>query len=282
MYPKLDVNKYILKIFFKYLFSYAFVELNLRYGQLDWSWFGHSEWSTRLKIGDQTCYVCKIIGLSWLHVCMIILQVFDNYAVTVMIGGEPYTLGLFDTAGQEDYDRLRPLSYPQVTTFICTSGYHFHTTKSHFQVYFWATFIPPCDNVSLSYHEGLITSNKLCCAFLTHQLDSNNKYQYFAVLFNTFGLFHIIEKSPFCRQMFFLFGLILIYDGCSLSPWFEDVSSLFVVMLGVAFDFIFLDRPGSYIHTHGVTNWFFFFQTDVFLVCFSTVSPSSFENVKEK
>ncbi|GAB5574658.1 cell division control protein 42 homolog isoform X2 [Prionailurus iriomotensis] len=39
--------------------------------------------------------------------------VFDNYAVTVMIGGEPYTLGLFDTAGQEDYDRLRPLSYPQ-------------------------------------------------------------------------------------------------------------------------------------------------------------------------
>uniref|UniRef100_A0A674N682 Cell division cycle 42, like n=1 Tax=Takifugu rubripes TaxID=31033 RepID=A0A674N682_TAKRU len=24
--------------------------------------------------------------------------VFDNYAVTVMIGGEPYTLGLFDTA----------------------------------------------------------------------------------------------------------------------------------------------------------------------------------------
>ncbi|PAV23438.1 small GTPase Cdc42 [Pyrrhoderma noxium] len=30
--------------------------------------------------------------------------VFDNYAVTVMIGDEPYTLGLFDTAGQEDYD----------------------------------------------------------------------------------------------------------------------------------------------------------------------------------
>merc|ERR1712205_14111 len=43
---------------------------------------------------------------------------FDNYAVTVMIGGEPYTLGLFDTAGQEDYDRLRPLSYPQTDVFI--------------------------------------------------------------------------------------------------------------------------------------------------------------------
>lgn len=44
--------------------------------------------------------------------------VFDNYAVTVMIGGEPFTLGLFDTAGQEDYDRLRPLSYPQTDVFL--------------------------------------------------------------------------------------------------------------------------------------------------------------------
>ena len=32
--------------------------------------------------------------------CVFVPQVFDNYAVTVMIGGEPYTLGLFDTAGQ--------------------------------------------------------------------------------------------------------------------------------------------------------------------------------------
>ena len=31
---------------------------------------------------------------------LVSLQVFDNYAVTVMIGGEPFTLGLFDTAGK--------------------------------------------------------------------------------------------------------------------------------------------------------------------------------------
>jgi cell division control protein 42 len=48
--------------------------------------------------------------------------VFDNYAVTVTIGDKPCTLGLFDTAGQEDYDRLRPLSYPQTDVFmICFS-----------------------------------------------------------------------------------------------------------------------------------------------------------------
>jgi hypothetical protein len=47
-----------------------------------------------------------------------ILQLFDNYAVTVMINGEPTSLGLFDTAGQEEFDRLRPLSYPQANVFI--------------------------------------------------------------------------------------------------------------------------------------------------------------------
>ncbi|KAI6111136.1 GTP binding protein Cdc42 [Pisolithus sp. B1] len=45
-------------------------------------------------------------------------EVFDNYAMTVMIGEEPYTIGLFDTAGQEDYDYLRPLSYPQTDAFL--------------------------------------------------------------------------------------------------------------------------------------------------------------------
>ena len=37
-----------------------------------------------------------------------------------MIDGEPHILGLFDTAGQEDYDhdRLRPLSYPETDVFL--------------------------------------------------------------------------------------------------------------------------------------------------------------------
>ena len=48
--------------------------------------------------------------------------VFDNYAVNLVIAGEAYRLGLFDTAGQEEYDRLRSLAYPQTDVFlICFS-----------------------------------------------------------------------------------------------------------------------------------------------------------------
>ncbi|EGV63743.1 ras-domain-containing protein [Yamadazyma tenuis ATCC 10573] len=60
--------------------------------------------------------------------------VFDNYSASVLIDGEVVKLGLWDTAGQAEYDRLRPLSYPQTEIFLCcfsvVSPDSFHNIKS--------------------------------------------------------------------------------------------------------------------------------------------------------
>merc|ERR1711879_79297 len=44
--------------------------------------------------------------------------VFDNYATDMLYDDRPVCLHLWDTAGQREYDRLRPLSYPNTDVFL--------------------------------------------------------------------------------------------------------------------------------------------------------------------
>lgn len=43
---------------------------------------------------------------------------FDNYSVVVTVDNRPIRLQLCDTAGQDDFDSLRPLCYPETNVFM--------------------------------------------------------------------------------------------------------------------------------------------------------------------
>jgi small GTP-binding protein len=45
-------------------------------------------------------------------------QVYDTYTANIVAEKRSMGLALWDSAGQEEYDKLRPLSYPQAQVFL--------------------------------------------------------------------------------------------------------------------------------------------------------------------
>ncbi|KAK0433729.1 small GTPase superfamily [Armillaria borealis] len=54
--------------------------------------------------------------------------VFENYVTQVHFEGKEIELALWDTAGQEEYDRLRPLSYPESNVILIVFSIDFPTS----------------------------------------------------------------------------------------------------------------------------------------------------------
>lgn len=76
--------------------------------------------------------------------------VFDNYQADGDMDGKKYQLGFFDTGGGEDYERLRPLSYPQTDVFtllfdVSNSDERFNEIHS----YWWAELHHHCPDVPI-------------------------------------------------------------------------------------------------------------------------------------
>ncbi|CAG8689585.1 20733_t:CDS:2 [Cetraspora pellucida] len=62
-------------------------------------------------VGDGACGKTSLLSVFTLGYFPTVPTVFDNRVTDLKIDGKPVQLALWDTAGQEEYERLRPLSY---------------------------------------------------------------------------------------------------------------------------------------------------------------------------
>jgi small GTP-binding protein len=71
-------------------------------------------------VGDGACgKTCLLIVFSKDQFPEVYVPtVFENYVADIEVDGKQVELALWDTAGQEDYDRLRPLSYPDTDVIL--------------------------------------------------------------------------------------------------------------------------------------------------------------------
>lgn len=73
--------------------------------------------------------------------------VFQNYVTTIKFEGKIVELALWDTAGQEEYDRLRPLSYPDADILLVCFAVDYPVSLENVEDKVLRSFIPsltPC------------------------------------------------------------------------------------------------------------------------------------------
>jgi len=86
--------------------------------------------------------------------------VFENYVTNRQFDGKIIEIALWDTAGQEEYDRLRPLSYPESHVILIVFSVDFPVSLANVQDKVRAPlpFMLPCR------HSCLISKGGRCRA----------------------------------------------------------------------------------------------------------------------
>ena len=59
----------------------------------------------------------------------------DTYSTNILVYSQLHTATLWDTAGQEEYDRLRPLAYPQTDVFLACFSIISYASLEHYETY---------------------------------------------------------------------------------------------------------------------------------------------------
>ncbi|XP_075245290.1 cdc42 homolog [Convolutriloba macropyga] len=82
--------------------------------------------------------------------------VYDMYRCQVEVNGKKVKVDIHDTAGQEDYDRTRPIAYPNTTCFVMVYGIDSEVSFDHIQL----KWLPEIRHFS-KYTYFLLVANKI-------------------------------------------------------------------------------------------------------------------------
>lgn len=102
-------------------------------------------------VGDGACgKTCLLIVFSkGTFPEVYVPTVFENYVADVRVDNKLVQLALWDTAGQEDYDRLRPLSYPDSHVILICFGADAPDTLENVSEKWYSEVIHFCPGIPL-------------------------------------------------------------------------------------------------------------------------------------
>ncbi|XP_063932747.1 ras-like GTP-binding protein RHO [Zophobas morio] len=75
--------------------------------------------------------------------------VFENYVADIEVDGKNVELSLWDTSGQEDYDRLRPIQYPETDVVLICFSVAWRDSLENVPVRWWPEVKHFCPNVPI-------------------------------------------------------------------------------------------------------------------------------------
>ena len=169
-------------------------------------------------VGDGACgKTCLLIRYTSKHFPgEYVPTVFDNYSSNIMLEQRPVTIGLWDTAGQTDYDRLRPLSYPQTDIFLlCFGGDPFGVSSKEMLTNVKDKWLPEvrqhCPSASL-FLMGLKTD-------LRCKAGNNSEVSY-------------VEGARFAKNH----GLLKYFELSALTDSQETIDNIFLEILRMHLD----------------------------------------------
>jgi len=76
-------------------------------------------------------------------------RVFDNYSAHIVVNNTQVLLGLVDSMAREDYDRLRPLSYPGTDVFLLQFSFDLPSSFENIRAKWYPEAAHHCPQASL-------------------------------------------------------------------------------------------------------------------------------------